>query len=53
LYQKKIEILKGGSSSSQLPELADPTEGLSRTLVDLNLKEAEIGKYEEDNCNTE
>jgi hypothetical protein len=44
LYQKQIEILKGGSSSSQLPESTDMTEGLSRTLAYLNLKEVEIEK---------
>jgi hypothetical protein len=44
LYEKQIEILKGGSSSSQVTESTDPTDGLSRALVDLNLKGDEIEK---------
>jgi hypothetical protein len=44
LYEKHIEILKGGSSSSQSTKSTDPTTRLSKALADLNLKGVEIEK---------
>jgi hypothetical protein len=44
VYEKQIEILKGGSSSSQSTKATDPIVGLSKALADLNLKGAEIEK---------
>jgi hypothetical protein len=44
LYAKKIENLKGGSHLLQSTESFDPTTGLSKALVDLNLKGVEIDK---------
>jgi hypothetical protein len=41
LYEKQIEILKGGSSSSQS---TNPTARLSKALTNLNLKGVEIAK---------
>jgi hypothetical protein len=42
MYEKKIESLKGESSSLQATETSDSTAGLSRALGDLNLKGVEI-----------
>jgi hypothetical protein len=42
MYEKQIESLKGGSSSSQATETSDPIVGLSRELADLNMKGVEI-----------
>jgi hypothetical protein len=44
LQEKHIEILKGGSSSSQETTSTDPTDGLSKALTDLNMKGDEIEK---------
>jgi len=42
MYEKHIESLKGGSSSSQATKTSYPIVGLSRELVNLNLKGVEI-----------
>jgi len=44
MNEKQIEIMKRGSSSSKMTELANPTDGLSRALADLNLKGFEVEK---------
>jgi chromosome segregation ATPase len=44
MYEKHIEILKKGPSSSQMTESTDPTEGLAKALSELNLKGVEIEK---------
>jgi hypothetical protein len=44
IYEKQIESLKRGSSSSQSTEPTDPFEELAKTLSKLNLKGVEIEK---------
>jgi len=44
VYEKQIEILKGGSYSSQTTKATDPIVGLCKALADLDLKGAEIEK---------
>jgi hypothetical protein len=44
LYGKKIETLRGGSSSTQSTESLDATIGLSKSLSELNLKGVKIEK---------
>jgi len=44
LHEKKIEIFKGESSSSHVITSTDPTDGLSKSLENLNLKGDKIEK---------
>jgi len=44
MYEKHIEILKKGTSSSQTTKSLDTTHGLSKELADFNLKGDKIEK---------